>query len=75
MSSSLTWRPRKVENQTLDMNLKFALRKKYGDCIDHIFSRDDIGFLEGLAAADVEDAQKLIELIEKYDEVEVKEEW
>lgn len=81
MSSSLHWRPvppPPADNQ-LSSDLKFKIR-------DHLFhgdwpyneayeiaSQDSvmIGFLKGLAACGVDDAQRLIDLITEYGRVEI----
>ena len=76
MSSSLNWLP--VQNPAgnwLATGLKFKLRSKYGNPVSAVLTESDVPFLEGLAACNVEDAQTLIDAIEKYSEVSICEEF
>lgn len=73
MSSNLGWMPVESDWRFLGDQLKFALRKGYGEPVDAVLNSEDIPYLKGLADAGVKDADKLIEAIEKHDELRVKE--
>jgi len=73
MSSSLKWRVRSDWRGQFDTQLKFILREKYGEPVDHIFTDIDLDFLEGLNAAGVKDAKVLIDAINQFKEIEVNE--
>jgi hypothetical protein len=73
MSSNLQWQPLKQNWKDLSSDLKFAMRKRCHDPIDAILTSYDLLYLEGLRDAGIKDAQVLIEAIEKYDEIQVKE--
>tara|TARA_R110000868_G_scaffold24557_1_gene96808 strand:+ start:344 stop:556 length:213 start_codon:yes stop_codon:yes gene_type:complete len=64
MGATLTWRPNKSSGSLSD-----ELKRKLNIESDRIFDHSDIPYLKGLADCDIKDAQKLIELIEKYEEV------
>jgi len=74
MSTDLYWRPI-AKGKALPIALKWILEKRwfgigrgYGPiCID----RKSIPYLDGLVDSKIEGAQELIELIEKYDEIEI----
>lgn len=70
MSQNLYYRV-KPAGKDLDDQLKFILRKSYS--LPTKFDESDISFLKGLDAANIKDANTLIEAIEKYGEVEVYE--
>ena len=72
MSQNLYWRPSFNKGKSLSGDLKFTLR----NCgkSNYRFSVSDIQFLEGLHAAGIEDAIKLINAIEKHDHIDVYEE-
>lgn len=72
MSSNLYWRPRSAGEKLLDDSLKFALQKRQYPADDTFYERD-IPYFEGLRDAGVKDAQKIIDAIEKYGEIEVME--
>ena len=75
MSSNLTWAPAVREHKFLDEQLKFKLREKGDFCnpIYHSFTESDIPFLEGLSVCGIKGAAKLIKLINKHDEIVVRE--
>jgi hypothetical protein len=75
MSSSLVWELVNDYKGSFDIDLKFALRKRYGDPVNHIFDSSDIPFLEGLAVAGIKEANDLVGIIYKHEEVLVKEVW
>lgn len=72
MSSNLYWRARPTGEKVLSYELKKALQNRHypADCT---FYEHDISYLEGLRDAGIADAQKLIDGIEKYGEIEVME--
>lgn len=78
MSSNLTYEI--VRDRDLDFfddELKHKLRDSglFGDPVDHVFTEDDIPFLQGLKVCNVKNAYDLICLIEKHGRIRVKEEW
>lgn len=75
MTSNLSWRPRHAAGKDLPDDLKFALRKRHADAHleGQVYDRDDIPYLTGLAHGGVKGAQKLIDAIEKHDEIELME--
>ncbi len=75
MSSTLKWRPRYQKGHDLSDQLKYALRKRYTESGVICLAASDVPYLEGLRDAGVEDAGKLLEAIERYDEVEVWEQY
>jgi len=76
MSSNLGWLPVKPKKWNyLDTGLKWALRKRYDGDVNEVMTESDIPYLEGLRDAGVKDADDLIEAIEKYGQIHVKEEW
>ena len=76
MSSSLGWLPVKPEDwEYLDTDLKFAMRKRFGDPIHTKLSAASIPYLEGLKDAGIKDAKILIKAIRKHGDIEVKEVW
>lgn len=76
MSSSLIWEPVvKQKENDLDDQLKFSLRKRYGDPVNLRFNHQDLGYLRGLSDCEVKGADELIEAIKKHGEVLVKEVW
>lgn len=75
MSMSLGWEPvRPSRLKFLDDALKFAIRKRYGGTVDTVMTSEDVPYLEGLRDAGVKDAKTLIEAIEKYGSIYVREE-
>jgi hypothetical protein len=80
MTSSLIWKPVvQPESHYLGDQLKFILRKKYGNPVDYRFDISDIAFLEGIVLSGSHGAEKeaqiLINLIEKHDKIDVVEEY
>lgn len=75
MSSNLAWEPGCRQKNSLPDQLKFVLRKKYGDVVDANMDTDDLPYLTGLRDAGIDGAQTLIDAIEKYDEISVVEEF
>ena len=73
MSSNLTWKPVHQDEQTLSDELKHALSKRHRDGIDIRMGRTSIAYLRGLSDAGIKDADKLIEAIERHEEIEVRE--
>lgn len=69
MSSTLKWRPRRSKGTLPD-----ALKWKLKLANETVFDSSDIPFLRGLVACDIAGADKLIELILKYEEVVLNEE-
>lgn len=74
MSMNLYWEPahRKPSGDLSD-ELKFALRKRFQGHVDGILDHADIGYLQGLLDAGIEDAQALIDAISKHDSIRVYE--
>lgn len=82
MSSSLVWKPVVYpSSHYLSDEIKFIFRKKYSDsgAINIRLDRTHIPFLEGILYSASEnarkDAEKLIDLINKNDEIVVMEEY
>lgn len=66
------WEPGNRKAKTLPDALKFILRDKRGvDGSRRKFDCGDIGYLNGLVDAGVEGAQELIDLIERYEVVDL----
>lgn len=74
MSSTLVWHP-VTNTKPLDDVLKFALRKRYRECVDTSMDSGDIPYLTGLLHAGIRDAETLIDAIKKHTEIIVKEEY
>lgn len=57
----------------LSSSLTFALRRsgKLGPSNSAEFTQDDVGYLDSLGTAGVDGVDKLIDMIAKYDRVEV----
>ena len=74
MTSSLTWCPSVVPTQqTLPYELKFVLRKKYGNPVEAVFTTHDISYLEGLRDCEIKGAMELIQAIAEHGSIQVKE--
>lgn len=69
MAEQLYWRPICDNNEPLDKQLKWILKEE--GMTDNPLSTKDLGFLKGLKAAGVKDAQSLIEAVEKYGYIEL----
>lgn len=75
MSSNLVWEPTERKKSEVSHQLKYALRKRFGEPINVTLQSDDIMYLRGLEDAGLQDAYKLIKAIEKYGEILVVEEY
>lgn len=79
MSSNLRAEPTQRKKLELGTGIKFALRKQLGEPINSLIDKNFIIFLQGIeAAGDKEtsaDATKLIEFLNKYGEVSLREEY
>ena len=75
MSSTLVWEPTDREKTDLSNDLKFALRKSYGEPISFILDQGDLPYLTGLKDAGITDANALIAGIKKYGKITVTEDW
>jgi hypothetical protein len=76
MSSTLYWEPVKPKKgKSLDTGLKWILQKRYGSPVQVELDDGDIPYLQGLADANTEGAQTLIDAIEKYGRIELREEF
>ena len=64
MATQLFWKPICDNDHPLDKQLKWILKEE--DMTENPLTLKDIGFLKGLKAAGVKDADRLIEAIEKY---------
>lgn len=77
MSSSLSWQPVHPEqDNSLCNQLKFLLRKKYGNPVDAIMSGSDLPYLEGIVDSDCHSskgAKQLIKIINKNHKIHVRE--
>ena len=73
MSSTLNWRPLHSNEKDLSDELKFMLRKEYGEPVNCVLRDEDIKFLRGLSIAGASEADELIAGISKFGEIEVKE--
>jgi hypothetical protein len=71
MSQSLYWEPADRDAFDLSDKLKFAMRKKYQGHVDGILDHSDIGYLQGLLDAGIEEAQALIDAIAKHERIRV----
>ena len=77
MSTTAYWRPIVLkEGNSIDDDLKRKIARRYMDHDGSLsgsvnMDRADLGWLEGLRDAGVKDAEKLVEAIEKYYEIEV----
>jgi len=81
MSSTLKWETLD-KGKSLDDDLKFLLRKRYGSTVDAILDREDLLYLQGLLDATSEGQQLtgghirgLIDLIEKHERIHVWEQF
>lgn len=69
MAEQLYWRPICDNNEPLNKKLKWILKEE--DMLCNPLTNKDIGFLQGLRAAGVEDAEKLIDAIKQYGYIEL----
>lgn len=70
MSCALVYRPVQTEKSVGDSALREALREEFGD-FPFRLTRNDLAFARGLRAAKVDGADDLIQLIERYGELEM----
>jgi hypothetical protein len=76
MSSSLIWEPViEKDYKTLNCDIKFSLRKRYGDPISATLDHSDISYLEGLVDAGKKHIKEVIDLINKNGEIKIEETW
>ena len=75
MSSTLYMYPARRKGIGLAADVKFALRKKYGDIVCVVLTESEVPYLQGLRDGGTEGAQALIDFIDKHGEVLVKEEY
>ncbi len=79
MSASLSWEPVYPEQRnSLCRQLMYVLRSRYNSPIDVIVGRGDINYLQGIVdcgGAASDGAKELIDIIEKNDEVNIRETW
>lgn len=73
MGSTLYFQPRQTGEHSLSDQLKLVLRdgKHFGG-LPHTATERDIPYFEALADAGVKDAQKVLDAIEKYGELELR---
>lgn len=75
MSSNLYAEPAQRKKLSLSTELKFALRKRFGEPIKYNADRTDVPYFQGLFDAGIEDAKKLIDMIDKHSMIVLSEEW
>jgi len=75
MSSTLMWEPLRRNKKDLPNEIKYILRKKYGEPVKIVLCERDVEYLQGVKDAGVESIEILIKAIEKYQEILVQEEW
>lgn len=76
MSSTLYFQPRQTGEKQLPDELKFVLRDgKYFGGLPRVVHNYDLSYFHALADANIKGAQKVIDAIEKYGEVELREEF
>ena len=71
MSANLMWEPAKRKSESLPDALKFVLRDKLGVEGRVRFGHEQLAYLRGLRDAGIEGAQELIDIIDKYEEVDL----
>jgi hypothetical protein len=71
VSTNLKWRPARQTQCDLSDDLKYALRKSRDMSVPLRLDRSHLPYLQGLLHGGIEDAQKLIDAIEKHGEIEV----
>ena len=71
MSANLMFEPIIDRGKDLSDELKYILRDKYELEGETVYSASDLSYLQGLADANVKDAQKLVDAINKYGSVRV----
>jgi len=77
MTSQLTIEPLERKKTVLSSELKFALRKRNscGTVRNMNVSSSDIPYFQALSDMGVEDAQRVISLIQKFEECVIQEEF
>ena len=73
MSSDLLLYPLKRKSFGLSDDLKEPFRSEYGYPVKCVLTLQDMPFIKGLKACKIEGVDKLIELLEKFEEVRVEE--
>jgi hypothetical protein len=75
MSSSLSWKPVKNYEDDFTDEVKYALRKRYGNpSIDGTtLDEGDLPYLNGLHDAGIKGMDEVIAAIEKHSAIEIKE--
>lgn len=71
MPSNFYWRPVCDNNEPINKQLKWILSEE--ERIDSPLSTKDLEFLKGLRAAGIQDADKLIDAIERFGYIELYE--
>lgn len=78
MSSNLRAEPVDRNKKNLSTSLKFILRKRYEEPINTLIDVNEIPYLTGIADANdslAEEVKSLIQMIEKYGKISLKEEY
>ena len=75
MSSDLVWEPVNKDYNHLKNDLKFILRKRYGNPVKAILNGSDIPYLEGLVDSGKEEVREIIDLIISHHEIKISETW
>lgn len=76
MSSTLKIEPAHRKRRSLSHELKLILQKKFGGCIhERLMDENDIPYLHALVDMELKDAQVVIDMIEKFGEVVLDEEF
>lgn len=76
MSSNLRAEPINRKKKEFGVELKFALRKRFGEPINTVLSKDrDIDYLLGLEHAGIKEAHELIEYLIANEQIRIKEEY
>lgn len=75
MSSNLYWRPFRHGEKPLPDELKFVLRKSdyEHNGINVTLTESDMPYFQALKDADIKGADKIVEALEKYGEIEISE--
>ena len=74
MSSNLYWKPITVtSSRALSVELKLALKKRYGSLNNMCLEEVDVDYLSGIRDSGIDDADILIEAIRQYGNIELKE--
>lgn len=73
MGTSLHWKPTGYSSRSLSDELKHILRKIYGYPISANLDYSDLIYFRGLRDAGIEDADVVIDAIERYDYIIITE--